>query len=249
MKKIIMSVVLVLFALIIYFLTFKNITVFGWTNKNVEQIKQLDESLKQEIDVAKEKNLQEYPNSIKKLESSIDELKKVKEKYEDKVSAISNDIDLGIVHLKEYKIERLWVAIENYAKDENVNLKIDVVENAQKGLYDLEVTATGGYIGLTDFIYDIEKDDTLGFKILNFKMVPFTVITGYSEDGTPIEQNISGGTTTTTTTVSVGNTEDDETEEAAGAASSTTASNYTNYINVNKLKATFKIEGVSIDFD
>lgn len=248
MKKIIMSVVLVLFVLIIYFLTFKNVTVAGWTNKNIEEIKQLDSNLKKEIDIAKEKNVQEYPSTIKKLENSIDELKKVKEKYEDKVSAISNDIDLGIVHLKEYKIERLWVAIENYAKDENVNLKIDVMESTQSGLYDLQVTAIGSYIGITDFIYDIEKDDTLGFKILNFKMVPHTIITGYSEDGTPVEQTIAGSESTTTS-VSVENSENNETENLDEASTSTTSSNYTNYINVNKLKATFKIEAVSIDFD
>lgn len=40
------------------------------------------------------------------------------------------------------------------------------------GYYDLNFEATGSYVSVTDFIYDIENDSSLGFKIEGFKMAP-----------------------------------------------------------------------------
>ena len=81
------------------------------------------------------------------------------------------------VEIKEYKIERLWIALENYAKKEGIELKLDVADTNVADVYDLNVTVKGEYIQITDFIYDIEKDDTLGFKILKFKMTPAAITT------------------------------------------------------------------------
>ena len=38
----------------------------------------------------------------------------------------------------------------------------------------MKFTATGEYVGITDFIYDIENDSSLGFKIEEFKLLPAT---------------------------------------------------------------------------
>lgn len=40
-----------------------------------------------------------------------------------------------------------------------------------KGLYNIAFVATGEYISISEFIYAIEKDEKLGFKIENFQMV------------------------------------------------------------------------------
>ena len=44
------------------------------------------------------------------------------------------------------------------------------------GLYDLYFTANGTYVGITDFISDIENDSKLGFKIDDFKLKIFVII-------------------------------------------------------------------------
>ncbi len=174
MKKLLISIILTLLLILIYFLVFNEISVFGWKSSNVQAIKDLSDSLDDSIAKATSLKNQEYPSKIEKLENSIKNLEKAKEKYENKIKYMSDNVDLGIIEVKQYKIERLWIVLQNYAKKQGIDLKLDVVETPTKDVYNLNITATGSYQGITDFIYKIEDDDTLGFKVLNFKMLPST---------------------------------------------------------------------------
>ena len=225
MKKFLISVLLVLLVVLMYFLAVKNVQIrisgFEWKSKNVQDIKNLSGELDGIIASATQTKQQDYPESISKLEESIDNFKKTKANYETKAKYIEENVELGVITTKEYKIERLWVALGKYAKSENINLKVDVVDSTISGKYDLEITAEGEYVNITDFIYDIEKDDTLGFKILNFKLIP---------------KALSTSTTKTTESEQDSNTQNDTTQTTTNT-------------NTNELKATFKIEGVEIKFD
>lgn len=194
MKKILISVLIVLLALLAYFLIFNNIHLGNWKSTSVNNIKEMNGNLDGKISTAEAKIYQEYPASIETLETALSTLRTTKENYEKKTSTISDEIELGVVKLKEYKIERLWIALANYAKREKIELKVDLVETSVENVYNLNITLTGDYIGITDFIYDIEKDDTLGFKIMNFKLSPSTSTSSSNTDGEE----------TTTTTVSLG---------------------------------------------
>ena len=182
MKKVLISILIVLIVILTFFVVFKNINIGEWKSKNINDIKNLNSELEQKINNAKQLNNQDYPNEVNKLDDSMEKLKIVKKKYQNKMEYVSGNVDLGGVSIKNYKIERLWIALENYAKNENVELKLEVVDAASKGLYDLNITVAGEYIGITDFIYDIEKDDTLGFKILNFKLTPYVATTTTNND-------------------------------------------------------------------
>ena len=119
--------------------------------------------------------------------------------------------------------ERLWIALENYAKKEKIELKIDIKNSTvDTNTYDLDITLSGQYIGITDFLYDIEKDDTLAFKILNFKLTP-------------------------TTTSETSNKEEEKTQETSKKAEEETSEKI--YADFDKLKATFTIEDVRINFN
>ena len=217
MKKFLISVLAILLALLAYFLIMEDVPISDWKNKNIHNIKELSSELDEQIEIAKQINHQEYPQSIENLETSIKSLELAKEKYENKLKYISENVELGVVEIKEYKIERLWIALENYAKEEGIELKLDVVATSTEDVYDLNITLAGEYMGIMDFIYDIEKDDTLGFKIVNFKLEPYsTTVTTNSTNAKG--ENDSAKVTTTT-------------------------------VDVNKLKATFKIEGVGIEFN
>ena len=222
MKKIVISILIILLFVLVYYLIFGHLEVFGWSNTSIKDLKKADEELDKKINTAKEINMQKYPQSISALESSMDDLKKVKEKYDNKVKYISDDLELGVVQIKEYKIDRLWVALGNYAKEENVTLKLDIVETSSQNVYDLNITLVGEYIGITDFIYDIEKDDTLGFKVVDFRIAP----------------NTSGGEDSSSSGTS-----------AQKSGGSTESTQHTTYINVSGLKATFRVESVGIEFN
>lgn len=229
MKKVLISILIVLIVILTFFVVFKNINIGEWKSKNINDIKNLNSELEQKINNAKQLNNQDYPNEVNKLDDSMEKLKIVKKKYQNKMEYISGNVDLGGVSIKNYKIERLWIALENYAKNENVELKLEVVDAASKGLYDLNITVAGEYIGITDFIYDIEKDDTLGFKILNFKLTPYVATTTTNND------------TNNNTTSNTKNTDDQN--QTTQTTTSTTS------VRVDKLTATFKVEGVEIEFN
>lgn len=229
MKKVLISILIVLIVILTFFVVFKNINIGEWKSKNINDIKNLNSELEQKINNAKQLNNQDYPNEVNKLDDSMEKLKIVKKKYQNKMEYVSGNVDLGGVSIKNYKIERLWIALENYAKNENVELKLEVVDAASKGLYDLNITVAGEYIGITDFIYDIEKDDTLGFKILNFKLTPYAATTTTNND------------TNNNTTSNTKNTDDQN--QTTQTTTSTTS------VRVDKLTATFKVEGVEIEFN
>lgn len=229
MKKVLISILIVLIMILTFFVVFKNINIGEWKSKNINDIKNLNSELEQKINNAKQLNNQDYPNEVNKLDDSMEKLKIVKKKYQNKMEYVSGNVDLGGVSIKNYKIERLWIALENYAKNENVELKLEVADAASKGLYDLNITVAGEYIGITDFIYDIEKDDTLGFKILNFKLTPYVATT------------TTNNNTNNNTTSNTKNTDDQN--QTTQTTTSTTS------VRVDKLTATFKVEGVEIEFN
>lgn len=252
MKKFLISILVILLMVLTYFLVLKDITIGSWKNKNVGNIKELDSKLNEQIDTATKLNNQKYPDSIANLETAIKNLKIAKEKYQSKLNYMSDNVELGVVQIKEYKIERLWVTLGNYAKEENVELKMDIVGNSvEDGVYDLEITLIGGYIGITDFIYDIEKDDTLGFKILNFKILPnATAQTTETQKTTStevgkIETDVNNIQKEDTSNV------DNYVNNVANGTNTTNSNTNTNTTNVDtsKLRATFKIEDVGIEFN
>lgn len=228
MKKILISILLILSALLTYFAVVKHISFFGWRSNNFADVKDEKMNLDSQINIAKQINNQEYLSSVEGLETSIDEYKKTKLKYEAKTANISDDTEIGIVKIKNYKIERIWVILQNYAKKEKIELELNLLDTTTSNVYDLDVTLLGDYIGITDFLYDIENDDTLGFKITNFKLLPSTV------------------TTTTTKSDNTTSGNNNTTEENKNTNNTTTT---TTSVSVSKLKATFKIEEVGIEFN
>ncbi len=228
MKKILISILLILSALLTYFAVVKHISFFGWRSNNFADVKDEKMNLDSQINIAKQINNQEYLSSVEGLETSIDEYKKTKLKYEAKTASISDDTEIGIVKIKNYKIERIWVILQNYAKKEKIELELNLLDTTTSNVYDLDVTLLGDYIGITDFLYDIENDDTLGFKITNFKLLPSTV------------------TTTTTKSDNTTSGNNNTTEENKNTNNTTTT---TTSVSVSKLKATFKIEEVGIEFN
>ena len=96
------------------------------------------------------------------------------QEYEE-MTVISSASDVeSAAQLETYEIETLWVKLGNHATNEGATMKMDVTKgtNTTQNTYNLNFTVNGSYISITDFISDIENDDTLGFKIEEFKMVP-----------------------------------------------------------------------------
>ena len=115
-----------------------------------------------------------YQNAESTLNQTAKTMENTRDEYESATLLTTSTGNSYITQSEKYEIEFLWTKLGNHAKDENIEIKINVTENTEYAAYDLNFTATGSYVGVTDFIYDIENDSKLGFKIENFAMVSDT---------------------------------------------------------------------------
>lgn len=119
---------------------------------------------------------QDFTTAEAALKTEATKLTNSKTEYENQAILSRTNGSSYASGLEAYDIDYLWTRIGNYAKSENVIIKIDVTatNGASANLYNMNFTVNGTYVDIIDFIYDIENDSKLGFKIDNFKMVSTT---------------------------------------------------------------------------
>ena len=143
--------------------------VNGISKVNIKGIKGLSEKngqIEQKISDLSNVISVTYVNTESNLKRTANTLQDSKTEYENQ-AALSSYAS----QLETYDIDYLWTKLGNYARDEKVVIKIDLVASGTStNLYNLNFTTTGAYVDITNFIYDIENDSKLGFKIDEFKM-------------------------------------------------------------------------------
>ena len=175
-----------------------------------------------------------------------------------------------------YKIEFLWTKLGNYADKHQIKMQMDVIA-AGENMYDLSFNIVGSYIDVTDFIYEIEKDSELNFRISEFKLIPDSTTTTTSivtenNTETKVEEPYSGsmsvstsegpnaakaleGSSTTTTQPTTENPDAEnggtnQNAETATQQPTTSQSSGTKTIySPRRLEASFKVYGVEVNFD
>ena len=192
-----------------------------------------------------------YPSSTKSLEEMAEKMQSSKTEYENKAVLLNNSD--YYLQTEEYEIEFLWTKIGNYAKDNDIVLKIEVTESQLEGRYDLNFTAVGKYANITQLIYDIENDSKLGFKIENFKMQASgdAVEATFSckeiridIDESKLQNNVQG-TEEIDVQENEADVKDNTSENNTTNTESTTESNTTN--NVNSTNATTESNDIGAD--
>lgn len=173
MKKLLISILTVLLLVLCIVTIWKGIIVFGVNIIGFTQIgeksAQLDESISRATVLAST----DFDNVVNKdLVNDLKKLKEEKKNYDDLVQATGTTGTSKSSQYQKYEIEYLWTVIGNHATSEGVVIKMDLVAGSLTNNYNLNFTVTGEYIGITDFISDIENDAALGFKIENFNLVP-----------------------------------------------------------------------------
>lgn len=174
MKKLLISIIGIIILIIIVVSAIKGIKIWKNGIHSVQEIKTAHEELQAKAEEAKTEKEQNYAKAVSDTEKSIAALKQAKEEYETKVNSMSGESGLGITQIEKYKIEYLWDKIGNYAKKEGLGIDINVEETTIQETYNIKFTINGTYVGITDFLYDIENDDELNYKVKNFKIEPST---------------------------------------------------------------------------
>lgn len=172
MRKILLGLLVILLLALAVYTAVYGIELGGLKINSIPAIKEENEILESKIDKASKLRTTQYPSEITTLEGAYKKLVAEKENYEQILALGVDENGQPINKIQEYEMEKIWVAMGNHAKAQGVDLKMDVtLNNSVSKTYDLKFTVTGGYIQIVDFLYDVERDSTLVFKIENFKLV------------------------------------------------------------------------------
>ncbi len=218
MKKILISILIVLLLILVCFAIAKGINFLNI--RGVNHIKTADTKLENDFNEANELSNKTYPSEVEGLEDAIKKLKISKQDYDNKNVNNAEKNSIGTVEVKTYKIHYLWTILGNYRKDRSVqSLNLGLKSTQTEDVYDLQFTLLGSYTSITDFLYDIENDEELNFEIKDF-VISSQVDTNTQTNNTNSNNNI------------LNNTED--------SGNNTSTSNQTN----NTQSATTKNDGI-----
>ena len=238
MKKLLILILITLLLVLTMFIGIKGVTIGKIEILGIKGIQAKNNELDTKIQEAAKLVEKTYAQTISEVNSNAKKLKEEKQNYQD-MTVISSDGETQAVNqIEKYEIETLWVKLGNHATSEGVVMKMDVTSGSSgaQGSYNLNFTATGGYVQIEDFISSIENDSTLGFKIEEFKMVPSgndlqatfvckdIPIKKVSSTTTVIENTTTDGNNTTNANTTGNNTTDNNT---ANATSNTNTTNNT----------------------
>lgn len=189
MKKTLISIIGVIILILICVAIFRGISIGKVSVYSIKQIKADSEKLDATIAEANTEIDQNYSKSLADIDTSINNLKTAKEEYETKVSTLTQNPEIGVTQIQKYKSEYLWVIIGTYATNENLKIDLEIQETSIQDTYNIKFTLQGSYVGITNFLYNIENDDELNYKVKDFKIEPTTTATETTSGNTKTEAN------------------------------------------------------------
>lgn len=172
MRKILIGAFVVILAVLAYFMAVNGFSIFGMKILSIYEIQEDNEKLETQMSALESLASVEYPKAKKDLADSEKNLQKKKEEYTDLVAySSSSDIDAAS-KVQKYEMEYLWGKFGGYATKNGIKLKLVLTSGTATGQYNVAFTATGSYVGVTEFISAIENDTSFAFRIENFKLIP-----------------------------------------------------------------------------
>lgn len=233
MRKLLFILILILVTVITGIVIYKGAEIRNIDIWGVKQIISKDDEINSSNEQLSDLVSTKYPSAVKTLESSAETMQKTKSEYENKALLLSDSEKS--MQTEQYEIEFLWTRIGNYAKDNDVDIKIEVTASQISGRYDLNFTVTGDYPDVTQFIYDIENDSKLGFKIEKFKMISDASGVKATFSCTEIKIDIEITTKTTTQSPTSDDNSNTNTTNSTNTTNTTENTNTTNATTNNNI--------------
>ena len=238
MKKLLLLILIALLVILNIYLVLNGISLGNVTILGLKGIQEKNTEVDSTIAQATKLASTDYPKALSNIETDLKKLETEKKNYEDMVTISTSEDVANAKQLTKYNIEFLWTKLGNHATSEGVTIKIDVTKgsNTTQETYNLNFTANGSYIGISDFISAVENDSQLGFKIEDFKMVPNTDTTDLQATFVCKDVAIIDITNIATSTVVTNNTDNantNTTQSNTNVTNSNTAGKNTNTKNNN----------------
>ncbi len=249
MKKILISIIILLLIIVTCFAIFKGISFAKI--KSIKDIKAETKKLDTNIQNAEKLANETYPKKVQTLEYAIKNLKLAKQQYENKKPTDPNASTISTLEVKTYKIHYLWTILGNYRKDDGVrSLNLDLKSTTNKDIYDLQFTLVGTYVSITDFLYSIEDDEELKFEIKNLKISKTdekVAVTSGEQSNNPLTTSALQKTNTTKTNTAKTNTAKTNTANTTNTTSNSSKTDVSEGGTI--LKATFTVQNIGITLD
>ena len=175
MRKLLLIIILVLLLVLGYNLLANGISIGNLNVLGIQQVKNLSESLTAKIEESNKKIDTEYPKKLSDLKTAGKNYDSAESEYL-KLTNLSTDEQIIEARTeKSYTIEFLWTKLGVHARNEGVNITFEPVTSSlgANNSNDIKFTVNGSYIAVTNFVYAIENDSELDFRINNFKLLPY----------------------------------------------------------------------------
>ncbi len=171
MKKLLILILIALVLALTIFTIINGLEIGSFTVWGIRTIQDENATLTETVTEATRLASSTFPGKINEVNTSMDNLEKQKTTYQDMV-AVSDSGDVQAAsQLSNYTLDFLWTEIGTHATSEGVSIDISLTAGTGgQNVYDLNFTAVGSYVGICEFIRDIEDDSDLAFKIEQFSM-------------------------------------------------------------------------------
>ena len=236
MKKLLILILIALVLALTIFTIINGIEIGGLSVLGIKQIQDKNAELEETVTEATRLASSNFPSAVSELNASMDDLQEQKTAYEDMV-AVSDTGDVQTAsQLSNYNLDFLWTQIGTHATSEGVNIDMALTQGTGgQNVYNINFTAVGSYVGISEFIRDIEDDSDLAFKIEEFSMTAgestSQLRATFVCKNIPIEGISSIDTQAQTNTNTTNSTNTTSTNTTTNSTNSTNTTNTTNTTN------------------
>ena len=171
MKNILLTILTILITVIMVIVMKSGINIGSLHVLGFQEIADENQKLLDVIAQSKQKN-HEYTDKLQTINSDSEKLATAKKEYFDLVQVSTASEIQEAMQIKSYRVEYLWSRVGNHATKEGVKVKMEIASSSMgdSEYKDLKFTVNGNYLAITNFIYDLENDESLDFTIDGFDM-------------------------------------------------------------------------------
>ncbi len=240
MKKLLILILIALVLALTIFTIINGLEIGGFSVWGITKIQDENAALDETVTQATRLASSTFPGKVSEVNASMKQLEQQKTTYQDMV-AVSDTGDVQTAsQLSNYTLDFLWTEIGTHATSEGVSIDISLTAGTGgQNVYDLNFTAVGSYVGICEFIRDIEDDSDLAFKIEQFSMTAGESTSSLKATfickNIPIEgiSSIDTNTSNSTNGNTTNNTNTNSTNSTANTTNTTNATNSTNTTNTS----------------
>ena len=169
MRKRLKTIIFFVFIILLIVVMTIGIKIGSFQILSISELKEKNNQLDEKILEASTLSSVNYPDTIDTLETTYENYKIQKQKYEE-ISDFTGADKKQIYETKQYDIGYLWEIIGKYCTTYNLTISMDVQSGSGQNLYNLSFNVSGQYVNISQFIANLENNSDLSFRIYNFKM-------------------------------------------------------------------------------